>query len=334
MNTKIDLTVAEQIFGSTTYSVSVSIANIGGTELTGIEVEPLVLSGRLLRSQVEMEETQETELENRHRNLIEEMERQVAKAYERQYLNGLSSIEKIFYIYIKVIDAYAGLFSRRKTFEIPIWTQEAFRIHDWNDVEMLESELIANEKEDSTLRKAFMIDKAKLRRCLDGLAQKDAEPATFEAGTSLSHSASVTFPFTIRAPHLLRRRITDLQFKVSYRDVGTGKLTTESLTKRVVIRPSAFAVPTGGMVGAICGYGIKATLESAPVSNWQINWATLGGSVLLGLLVALFVSRKPDTYKVITVEDFLGGFIIGALTGMFSESVFERLRSIFVRNSG
>jgi hypothetical protein len=84
------------------------------------------------------------------------------------------------------------------------------------------------------------------------------------------------------------------------------------------------------MIGAACGYGIKVALQSTSSTAIPFDWAALGGSILLGLLVALLTSKRPETSKVITVEDFLGGFIIGALTGMFSEGMFERLRNLVV----
>ena len=290
----------------------------------------LVLPGRLLASQVEADEIEETELESRRRVLIEEMERQVAIAYENQFVKGLSFSDWLIYVVGEAVDVYANLFTRRKISDrIPRWTREAFKIYDWNDVEMLERDIVSAEKEDSTLRKAFLIDKAKLRRCLDGIAEANQVSSTFETGASLAPGATIAFPFIVRAPHLFQRRTTDLQFKVSYRETGANKLTTESIGKRVVLFPSAFAVPTGGMIGAACGYGIRVALQSSALGTFAFSWKNLGGSVLLGLLFSLLITRKPDTYKAITVEDFLGGFIIGGLTGIFSETVIDRLHAVF-----
>jgi hypothetical protein len=332
VNTKIDLMVPDEIVGSSPYSISVSITNTGATELTGATVEALVLPGRILNSHVEAEESEETELESRRRLLIEEMERQVARAYEKQFIRGLSPFALLMYSVSEMSDIYASLFSRRKPFDkLPSWTQEAFRIYDWSDVEMLEEKVIAIEKDDSSLRKAFVIDKAKLRRCLDGIDQATKLDAGFETGASLAPGATVAFPFTVRAPNLFWRRISDFQFRVSYRDSVTKKVTTESIGKRMILLPSAFAVPTGGMIGAICGYGIRTALQSSAGGGLSFSWKQLGGSVLLGLVFSLLVSRKPENYKAITVEDFFGGFIIGALTGLFSETVIDRLRSVFAK---
>ena len=295
------------------------------------EVEPVAIVGRLLGSEVEVKDAEEGELEARRRALIEEMEAQVARAYERQQLKALSFVDLLAVSFIRAFDVYASLFAgRRVSSSTPKWTHEAFRIHEWEDVGTLETEIIATEPEDSKLRRAFAIDKQKLARCLDSLGKKAASPSAFQAGASLAPGASITFPFSARAPHLLRRRTADLQLRITYRDSGSGKLTSESLTGRVAIHPSAFSVPTGAMIGAACGYGIKVALQSSLRTSIAWDWTALGGSVLLGLLVALLTSRRPETHKVVTVEDFLGGFIVGALTGMFSEAMFDRLRTLAI----
>ena len=326
-----EILTPENIVGSSLYSVSVTITNTGEIELSGVEVEPISWAGRLLGGEIEVKDAEESELAARRRALTDEMESQVAWADERQKLNEMSFADGLLYSFVRVIDAYASIFSGRLVSSAtPPWTRQAFRIHDWEDVETLEKEIIALETEDSRVRRAFLIDKQKLARCLKELEAQTSNASPFSTGATLVRGASVTFPFSARAPHLLRRRAADLQFKVSYRDSAKEKLTSESITRRVTIFPSAFSVPTGAMIGAACGYGIKIALQSMPSKAVPFDWVALGGSVLLGLLVALLTSRRPETSKVITVEDFLGGFIIGALTGMFSEGMFERLRNLIV----
>ncbi len=85
------------------------------------------------------------------------------------------------------------------------------------------------------------------------------------------------------------------------------------------------------MIGAACGYairlGIKTTVAGTPTVAF--SWAQLGGSVLLGLVLALFTSRKPAAKKPITVEDFAGGFLVGAAAGLFSEEALRRVAGVF-----
>ncbi len=286
------------------------------------------MPGRLQQTDVDVKDSHETELHARRRALIAEMEVQVGRAYEKQRYRNLSPSDKFVFSFVSAIDVYATLFVGRRTRK-PYWTGEAFRIHDWSDVEALEKEIVATEPEGSTLRRAFGIDKDKLKRCLDELSVGTAKPQELTTGLTIAPAGSITFPFAARAPHCLRQKTFDLQFRLSMTDAATGKLTTQSISKRVVVLPSAFAVPTGAMIGAAAGYAIRQSISIGSASAFAFQWSSFGGSVLLGLLVALLTSRKANSYKVITVEDFLGGFIIGALTGLFSQAALERLRSLF-----
>lgn len=332
---RVELDVHDDIVGSSSYTVAVTIVNAGSTELQGVDVQPVVLPGRLLITQVEVRDTEESELETRRRALIKELENQVTRAYERQVHRSFSAVEALAVFIIKIADSYASMFSSRPISSfVPTWTTQAFRINEWKDVETLEREIISGEKEDSRLRKAFFIDKGKLERCLELLAEKRlSKEEPFEAGASLAPGSSITFPFTIKAPHLFRRRNADIRFKLAYRDAESSKVTSRSVGKKLTIFPSAFAVPTGGLIGAACGYGIKTSLQSPGNINYGADLWVAAGSVLLGLIIALLTSRKPDTYKTITVEDFLGGFLVGALTGLFSEAFLERLKLLVVGNS-
>ena len=324
---KIELRVPDQISGSAPYTVSVTITNIGNSELSGVEAEPSLWAGRLLMAQAEVKDVEESELEARRRSIIKEMENQISEAYERQALKKLTAVQKTAVLFGIILDGYVRFFSRLASVKTASsWTDQAFRIHDWQDVDNLEREIISSEEEDSRLRKAFLLDKEKLSRCIELLSKKAAQPNEFEAGLSLATGSSVTFPFTGKAPNLLRRRSADIQFKVTYREGGSQKVTSESVSHRMTLAPSAFAVPTGGMIGAACGYGIRASLVGGGTAfNAESGWQLIG-SILLGLVVSLLVSRKPDTYKAITAEDFLGGFLIGALSGLFSEALLEKLR--------
>ena len=81
---KISISQPAPVFGSTAYTVTVTLTNVGEHDVSDVEVRAAALPGRLLASSVEVKETNESELESRQRALIEEMEIQVAAAYERQ----------------------------------------------------------------------------------------------------------------------------------------------------------------------------------------------------------------------------------------------------------
>lgn len=182
----LEISVPDEIVGSAAYTVVVSITNSGPSDIARVEVEPQVLPGRLLSREIELRNTEESDLEARRRALILEMEAQVARAYERQVYRGLNAFEQVMFALIRAFDIYAALFSRRST--VPSWTNEAFRITDWEDVEVLEREIVTQEPQGSKLRTAFEIDKGKLRRCITAIEEsandryyraQDSDPIRF-----------------------------------------------------------------------------------------------------------------------------------------------------------
>jgi len=332
---RIDVAVPNEIAGSAAYTVAVTITNTGSADLQGVQVQPQVLPGRILTRQVEVRDGEESELEGRRWALIEEMESQVVRAYIRQ--RGFSGRRVIQHssAAMRVLEVYASMFARPVSQGPPPWTGEAFAINDWEDVEVLEKEIICHEPADGPIRRAFLIDKGKLQRCLAALADQSSKPVSLDSGPGLAPGSSLTFPFVAKAPHLLRRREVDLQFRVTYRDSATERLTSHALTKHVTMFPSAFAVPTGGLVGAVCGQGIRVALQHhGQAVILKFDPLTFGGAALLGLVFAILTSRKPDTYKVITSEDFIGGFLIGVAAGLFTDAILDRFRGLLVPRSG
>lgn len=321
----IEITPQEYISGSQDYSVSVSITNISGNPLADLEVFSTLAAGREVGRTDDAETTNLTDLEDKKRRLIRELEQEVESAYARKRIKELSWLELFVFSIVEAVDIYSSLFSKRKfQFTKPIWAEEALRIDEWEDVERLEKDVICFEHDDSFLRKAYAINKEKLKRVLSKLAEE--KDKKFSRGISLPPSSTVSFPYSFKAPHLLNQKKMDVSFKSSYKVNGEAIIHTRTSTKRILLYPSAFSVPTGGMIGAAVGYAIKATLMYA--ENFSLNWSVLGGSVALGLVISLFVSRKPEVSKAITVEDFIGGLIIGVLAGLYSEGILTRLHSL------
>lgn len=323
---KTDITIPDQLFGSQTYTVSVTVTNTTTQDLNNLVVAPKVVEGKLRIIEEAPQESETIELEMKKRKILTEMETQVEKAYARHIQRTTSFIAQLNESLDFMVDFYASLFTGiKRPRAYPIWATEALKINEWEDVERLEKDVLCFEKEDSFLKKAFLINKDKLKRCLDQLGEGETESTGFEKGQSLQPADSITIPFTFQAPHLLRPKSSDLQFEITYQREGSPKITTHSLGVKVSFYPSTFAVPTGGMIGAICGYFIRFALLNGEVSTPAFSWLNLAGSLLLGLVVALLTSRKPSTNKAITVEDFWGGFIVGALTGIFSEQMINKL---------
>lgn len=321
----INLVSQEYIAGSQEYSMSLNITNISGHPISDLQVFNTLSAGRELSISDDLDATNLTELEDKKRRLIKELEKGVESAYARNRRKKVSFSESLALAIVEIIDVYASIFSKRKSQPTtPYWAEEALKIDEWEDVERLEKEVISFEPEESFLPKAYSINKDKLLRVMERLEKVQAK--NFSKGISLPVGSTITFPFSFRAPHLLKQKKMDASFKASYK-MGDDVVHTRSTTSRISILPSAFAVPTGGMIGAVVGYIIKNTLISNS-SEQFINWGVLAGSVALGLVVSLLVSRKPDTTKAITVEDLIGGLIIGVLSGLYSETILTKLQTL------
>lgn len=320
----INLIAQEYVSGSQEYSVSLNITNISGKPITDLQVYNTLSAGIELSINDEIDTSNLTELEDKKRRLIRELERAVESAYARKRRKKMSFVEVLVLALVEAADIYASIFSKRRTqVTTPYWAEEALKIDEWEDVERLESEVISFEPEDSFLAKAYSINKDKLKRVM-GMLEKE-QNKKFSRGVTLPIGSTLSFPFSFRAPHLIKSKKMDLSFKASYK-LDDDVIHTRSKTTRVYLFPSAFAVPTGGMLGANVGYIIKNTLLST--STFSINWGILIGSIALGLVISLLVSRNPETTKAITVEDFTGGLIIGVFAGLYSESILMKLQAL------
>lgn len=321
----VNLTTQEYIAGSQEYSVALNITNISGKEISDLQVFNTLAAGRDISLNDGLESSNLNELEDKKRRLIRELERAVESAYAKKRRKKQSFSEQLAIAIIEAADVYASLFSKRKSQPTtPYWAEEALKIDEWEDVEKLEKEVISFEDDDSFLAKAYTINKEKLERVMSKLEKEQSK--AFSKGVSIPEGSTISFPFSFKAPHLIKQKKMDISFKVSYKIDGEDVVHTRSNTTRISIYPSAFSVPTGGMIGAAVGYAIKNTLISG--EGFTLNWGVLAGSVALGLVISLLASRKPETNKAITVEDFTGGLIIGVLAGLYSEAILTKLQTL------
>lgn len=321
----VNLTTQEYIAGSQEYAVTVNITNISGKEISDLQVFNTLSAGREISLNDGLESSNLNVLEDKKRRLIRDLERAVESAYIRNQRKKQSFSEQLAIGLIEVVDFYASIFSKRKSQPTtPYWAEEALKIDEWEDVEKLEKEVIIFEDDDSFLAKAYAINKEKLERVMSKLEKEQSK--NFSKGVSLPEGSTISFPFSFRAPHLLKQKKMDLSFKISYKIEGEDVVHTRSNTTRISIYPSAFSVPTGGMIGAAVGYAIKSTLISGEA--FALNWGVLSGSLALGLVISLLASRKPEMNKAITVEDFAGGLIIGVLAGLYSEVILTKLHTL------
>lgn len=321
----INLTTQEYIAGSQEYTVALNITNTSGKEISDLQVFNTLSAGREISLNGDLESSNLNALEDKKRRLIRDLERAVESAYARKRRKKQSVTEQVVILFIEVVDVYASIFSKRKSQSTtPYWAEEALKIDEWEDVEKLEKEVISFEDDDSFLAKAYAINKEKLERVMSKLEKEQSK--VFSKGVILPESSTISFPFSFKAPHLLKQKKMDLSFKISYKVDSEDVVHTRSNTTRISIYPSAFSVPTGGMVGAAVGYAIKSTLISG--ESFSLNFGVLVGSLALGLVISLLASRKPEANRAITVEDFTGGLIIGVLAGLYSEVILAKLQTL------
>jgi hypothetical protein len=72
------------------------------------------------------------------------------------------------------------------------------------------------------------------------------------------------------------------------------------------------------------GPGPEEVSSAAASVDWQPMAVSIGASVVMSLIAAIVLSRKTGTQGFITVEDFFGGFVIGAPIGYGGSQYFEK----------
>lgn len=116
----------------------------------------------------------------------------------------------------------------------------------------------------------------------------------------------------------IRRSLSTL---VRYRVNNREK--TQVVTSEFDVRPPLLSMVIGAVIGSILGTLAKI-LNSTLVFEWQPLIVSLGAAIVMSLIATIALSRKTGTQGFITVEDFFGGFVVGALIGYGGSAYFER----------
>jgi hypothetical protein len=112
-----------------------------------------------------------------------------------------------------------------------------------------------------------------------------------------------------------------LSTQVRYRINGKEK--TQVTSSDFEVKPPLEAMVIGSISGAVLGSLAKVLNSTVPFS-WSSTAVSVGGSVVMSLIAAIALARKTGTQGFITVEDFFGGFVVGALIGYGGSSYFEK----------
>jgi hypothetical protein len=258
------------------------------------------------------------------------LEEQVAVAYDRQRWRKLNPLAQVIVLYSRLPELIAASFTKgsQRLFRLPHWATEATRIENTDDIARLEREFIAEEKEDSLIKKSFMGDKEKVEHVLQSINERDSDAGLIDQGSRLLPGDTVSVSYRCRAPHLYRQKTLDCQYRVTYRELDGGKSGSVSAGETISFYASPFAVPLGAVLGAGAGFIVKTAFVAPTVWFSAPFWAQLAGGALLAIIVAFATSRSPEKKKVITVEDFVGGFVIGAVASLFTEQLLTWLETL------
>lgn len=336
---KVSIRTSKEIFSWETYTISVDVTNISDSVVDNVAVKPQSVPGLLLQTSEGPENTVLEQLESQKRKIVRELETQVSTAYENKTYRELSRLGKIN-------ASLARLFTLRSSvsfnefsvsvgdgtspLSIPAWAKQALQIEDWADLERMEKDIMVYEDAESFLRKAFEINKSKLRKILDKLDEAKSSPDKANDDLkdvySIHPSDTITFIFKARAPFVIRTRDYSAQFLISYNEPSSGTVGTFSENQAINFFPSPLIIYVGVFLGAIGGFIVRVFL------NPQIGWLTpafgvqLAVNLILAFVVAYVTVRTPNSNKSIIADSFAGGFVIGVLTAIFSDSITEKLK--------
>lgn len=319
-----------ELYGSDEYSITVEITNLTDSPITINSIVPELIPGKILFVE-ESEVTSEIDnFEEQKRKLVKELEMQVEEAYDIIY-RKTKTPDKIFYTIIAVASLFSVSSEDITDNSRPNWANQALKVNEWSDVEQLDSLLISKLDDDSFLKKAFAINKGKLRKCLDNIlemANTNEEHQTFDAGLIISPKDSITIPYRCVAPYVYSMKICDIHFSVFYKNEKLDIQGSYPVRESAKIFASKGAIVYGAIVGAVLGFAVKNTLVNSFVWFDKAFWSTLFGSITLAVIFGVSTARSAESKKILTVENFAGGILIGALCALFSTRLVEYLAKL------
>jgi len=272
---------------------------------------------------------------------------ELRKSIESSKVRGnslISSLKKVLLYNVRLRKIYLYPFLGWEIVEenhqlrtvIPIWAREATRISSWEDLERAEEIFIKQLPEESFLKQAFLSNKRKL-----GQINTQTESRLFNLNKKfeLKPGQSISFTFYCKAPDLLHEKKYDAQFETSYFELGgdgqNDLVGIQSTRKTISFQASSYAIPSGAFLGGISGFFVRQIFltparfsETVLGDVWNGFLIPLLGTVLLSWILAIVVKRSDDSKKFITIEDFSGGFFIGAIAGLFSQEILDYLRTL------
>jgi hypothetical protein len=310
---RLNLRLGAALEGSRPYVVYVDVTNTTPANLLDLEVEPEVYPGVLSVSQTS-DESLPDELQSTRAALTRELEAQVRRAWTSLRFRKTSFTRQILF-------AYARTLSPNIT-AVPTWATEALKIRDREDLDRLEKEIISQLPESSRIRMAFGIDKDKLIRVLQAVDDRDKTNSSSNDLRPLSPMAqgeTRTFTFRGKAPFLWNSTDLTFRFSARFRPHDSTMISVSSVDRPFSALCSPSSVPIGTLAGAVTGFLVRGCLVVTEDWTSRRPWLSLLGCLLLSLIIAALSRNTPDTRRSFRVENFVGGFVLGALVGLFSD---------------
>lgn len=324
------LYLPKELYGSDEYSISVELTNLSDSPLIISSISPELIPGEILSVDEATTTSEIDDLNELKRRLVKELELQVAKAYEHIY-NKPSKWEIALFpilLYVRVfrrIMVPINSISEKGVFILddskPSWATQALKVSEWTDVEKLETEIISQLKDDSFLKKAFLINKVKLRNCLDKISLAENSSTTnitLDYETTIQSKETVTFPYRCVAPYVYGLKSYDIQFTISYKNETLDIQGNYPIRDTTKVFASKSAIVFGSITGALLGFAVKNTIVNTFIWFDKQFWSSLVGSITLAIIFGIATARSSESKKIITVENFAGGLLIGALCALFS----------------
>lgn len=358
MQEKIKTTIlnSENLFGGERYALTVEVINLSSKPLSNVSVKPQILPGKNLTLQADLSYSEISVRDYEKRAVIQEMNQQSQIAYKflrntrrfrailpiednRAKNENSHSVDKLKNenLLIRAIRFIDDLYEPSEAIYSLNLYKKSLAISSLEDVEHIEKLIMSRISDDSFLKKAFLSNKERLKIIL---SSKTSQADDLNESFLLQPGQIISFTFYSKAPHLLHQRKTDVQFEFSYIEDGEEPynkriISRQIVRKTLVFYASGFSISLGVVLGGISGFVVKNIFISPTglqdlISKgfWSNFLPSLIGTILLSCILSIAVKRSDESRKFVTVEDFSGGFIVGAIAGMFSNEILVFLRGL------
>jgi hypothetical protein len=151
---------------------------------------------------------------------------------------------------------------------------------------------------------------------VDPVAQASSETSP---PTIIPPHCEIVETFSFRAGNWLWSQPTTVNTNVQIDYEFEGMLKTQVVPITANVRPAPMAIVLGSIAGGVVG---SLARGSSPFERATMFSALT--AVFMSIIAAIGLSRKSGSQGVVTVEDFYGGFLVGALIGYGGPAVFEK----------